>query len=194
MCILPHLNNVPIISQATSTRCTSLSITSLTLHDDSILSKLLFCFLPRMFPSFSVFNDSLFDLNYYWVHGSGVNCNLRLFNEHVEGQKPDHAFFFPHEPRLSQLFCSQPMREHWAGRRLSWVQGARLHPARMMQTPMFNQGVSSPLKSFKVQVLIGQMHIYIYTYVLPMCIFIRVYIYICMYIYLYLYIYIYVCK
>jgi hypothetical protein len=57
---------------------------------------------------------------------------------------------------------------------------------------MFNQGVSSPLKSFKVQVLIGQMHIYIYTYVLPMYIFIRVYIYICMYIYIYIYIYMYV--
>ena len=88
------------------------------------------------------------------------------------------------------------MREHWAGRMLSWVQGARLHPARMMQTPMFNQGVSSPLKSFKVQVLIGQMHIYIYTRMFYLCTYLYVYIsiYVCIYIYIYISIYIYVCK
>lgn len=126
MCILPHLNNVPIISKATSTRCTSLSITSLTLHDDSILSKLLFCFLPRMFPSFSVFNDSLFDLNYYWVHGSGVNCNLRLFNEHVEGQKPDPPamrFFSLMNPDYLNCFARSPCgsigpEEGWVGCRV----------------------------------------------------------------------------
>ena len=189
MCILPHLNNVPIISQATSTRCTSLSITALTLHDDSILSKLLFCFLPRMFPSFSVFNDSLFDLNYYWVHGSGVNCNLRLFNEHVEGQKPDPPAmrFFP---SWTQTISTVLLAAHAGALGRKKVElGAGCQTTSSKNDADSN--VQSRCKqSIKViqSASVNRTNAYIYIHV---C-FTYVHIYTCIYLYMYVYIYIYI--
>jgi hypothetical protein len=193
MCILPHLNNVPIISQATSTRCTSLSITALTLHDDSILSKLLFCFLPRMFPSFSVFNDSLFDLNYYWVHGSGVNCNLRLFNEHVEGQKPDPPAmrFFP---SWTQTISTVLLAAHAGALGRKKVElGAGCQTTSSKNDADSN--VQSRCKqSIKViqSASVNRTNAYIYTRMFYLCTYL--YVYISIYVCIYIYLYIYVCK